>query len=108
MFLLSAFALVLFYIVHPAFFWGFLILLVLTALWGMVQTARALDDVHGGICRACVLAKEDFYSDIHHAPDKTVYTVRLCYRDGTSRRVTLRENDTVLRALRRRGMLCDA
>lgn len=106
MFLLSVLALSLFYFVHPAFFWCFLILLAITELVGLIQTARSVDDVHGGIFRASVLSEEDFFSDPGSAPDATVYKVRLWYRDGTRKCVTLRENDAVLRMLKRRGILC--
>ena len=108
MLLLSVLTLVLFYFIHPAFFWAFLAMLVISGLYNLVQTAYSLDDEHGGICKACVLKEEDLYSDPARGPETTFYTVRLCYRDGTFRKVTLREDDAVLRNLRRRGMLCTA
>ena len=108
MLMFSVFALVLFYFVHPAFFWAFLAILVISGLYRLVQTAYSLDDEHGGICKACVLREEDYYSDPARGPEKTFYTVRLYYRDGTFRKVILREDDAVLRNLRRRGMLCTA
>jgi len=108
MLLLSVLALTLFYFVHPAFFWYFLVLLIIIELAGLIQTARSVDDVHGGIFRASVLSEEDYFSEPGSTPDLTVYKVCLWYRDGTRRCVTLRENDAVLRTLKKRGILCMA
>ena len=55
--------------------------------------------------RACVLREEDFYSQHSQKLDTVFYTVRLSYRDGACRRVTLREDDALLQNLCRRGLL---
>ena len=105
MLLFFLFALVVFYFVHPALFWLWLSVLAVMWLHHLVETAYSLDDDHGGICRACVLREEDFYSRHSQKLDTVFYTVRLSYRDGACRRVTLREDDALLQNLCRRGLL---